>query len=249
MFISDDFDSELSLFQAALFPDSSCTLAASRVDKIQQGEAATLWLAPEEQEVHRRFPAGKRSSEWLAGRLAAKAAVARLLTLPLPEFRRKIKVLAQDDGKPVIRFPGSSSRPVELSISHSGSVAAALAAFFPCGLDVQQLSAAAVRVRDRFSSPEEYDILARLLPVSEMECLTLLWAAKEALRKMVPCQPLAGFRELRLIAGSPAGRQQALLRFALERAPAASIFKVAAFLRPGYAWALTIHKQAYLRHL
>jgi 4'-phosphopantetheinyl transferase len=241
MLMFDDFDSELSLFQAALFPESSYTLAALCLDEAQRGEAAALWLAPEELKLHRRFAAGKRASEWLAGRLAAKMALVRLLGLPLSEFRKKIAVLAQNDGKPLVSLPFSHSRPVEISISHSGNMAAALAAFCPCGLDVQQLSAAAVRVRDRFSSPAEYEILSRLLPLTDLECLTLLWSAKEALRKMAPCQPLAGFRELQLIDGSPAGRQQAILRFALERAPAAGIFKVAIFLRPGYAWALTIH--------
>jgi 4'-phosphopantetheinyl transferase EntD len=120
-------------------------------------------------------------------------------------------------------------------------VAAALVAFLPCGLDVQQLSAAAVRVRDRFSSQAEYDILTRLLPLPEREWLTLLWSAKEALRKMVSCQPLAGFRELQLVAASSAGPRQAILRFNLARAAAATNFKVAVFLRPGYAWALTVH--------
>jgi 4'-phosphopantetheinyl transferase len=235
----DEFSDELTLFRR-LFPTaSSCSMAAVAIDEAQGLEIAPLWLSPEEQEFHRRLPTSKRGPEWLAGRQAAKMAIIRLLGLSLPEFQKKISIMPRADGRPQVRLPALHGA-VEISISHSGNLAAALAAFLPCGLDVQELRTAAVRVREYFSSPSELGILQRVLSLPDLECLNLLWSAKEALRKMVACEPLAGFRELQLIGGSPAGPRQALLHFLLERSATTS-FNVAVFLRPGFAWALTIH--------
>ncbi|MDT8335853.1 MAG: hypothetical protein RQ753_09150, partial [Desulfurivibrionaceae bacterium] len=72
-----------------------------------------------------------------------------------------------------------------LSISHSQGLAAAMvSAQMECGLDIQKVSAATVRVKEKFCLAAEEEIIASLdLPEPPSFGLTLLWAGKEALRK------------------------------------------------------------------
>jgi 4'-phosphopantetheinyl transferase EntD len=233
---------ELPLLRQALPPDQPYEIAALSLTELDgdQGPRAAFWLTPEEHQVFARFSAGKRRTEWLGGRMAAKMAMARLLARPLPVVREQIAVLAGSDGKPLVRTALAAG--IELSISHSGGLAAALASFFPCGLDVQLLSAVVLRVRDRFSTAAERDLLAGLLHAPEAVQLALLWAAKEALRKAISGHPLAGFGELALTGGSGAEGDRAVLSFTFARRPAAGPFRTAVFLRNGFAWAFTGHE-------
>jgi phosphopantetheinyl transferase len=232
-------DDDFFLLRQTLDQDHAYETVTVRLDEVAE-QAAPRWLAPAELEIYRTLRAARRKREWLAGRLAAKTAVGRLLALPLPRALTDICIPALAGGKPLVHSPRPPGLPVEVSISHSGELAAAMAARFACGIDVQQLSAAAVRVRERFSSPAEVAVLAGLLPLlAETEQLCLLWAAKEALRKMVSAAPVAGFHELQLLAGETAGRRQALLRFSFTRVSGPAALQVAVFLRPGYAWAMS----------
>jgi 4'-phosphopantetheinyl transferase len=235
---------ELPLLEQALPRDQPYEIAAISLAELagDQSARAAFWLTPDEHLLYQRFAAGKRQTEWLGGRMAAKMAMAHLLGRPLPAIREQVAVLARPDGKPLVRTALAAG--IELSISHSGPLAAALATFFPCGLDVQLLTAVVLKVRDRFSTQEERALLAHLLPAPEAVQLALLWAAKEALRKAISGQPLAGFAELQLTGGTGAGGARAVLSFTFERRPAADPFRAAVFLRNGFAWAFTGHLPA-----
>ncbi|MDA8164199.1 MAG: 4'-phosphopantetheinyl transferase superfamily protein [Desulfobacteraceae bacterium] len=232
---------ELPLIAQALPRDQPYEIAALSLAELEgdQSDRAAFWLTPEEHRLYNRFGSGKRQAEWLGGRMAAKLAVARLLGRPLPAVRQKVAVLARPDGKPLVRTALGTG--VELSLSHSGGLAAAIASFFPCGLDVQALTTTVLRVQDRFSDHAERTLLARLLPGQPAVQLTLLWAAKEALRKAISGIPLAAWSELQLTDGSVAGTGQAVLSFTFARRPAAGPFLAAVFLRGGFAWAFTGH--------
>lgn len=236
-----DTTRETALLRQALPCDQPYEVAAlslAELDGDQSGRAS-FWLTSEEHRLFERFTAAKRRSEWLGGRVAAKIAIARLLARPLPTVRKRVAVLARSDGKPEVRTELVAG--LELSVSHSGGLAAALASFFPCGLDIQMLTMVVLKVQDRFSTVAERTLLADLLPVPAAVRLALLWSAKEALRKAISGTPLAGFQELHLTGGTANGDAKAVLSFTFARRPATGPFQVVVYLHNGFAWAFTGH--------
>ena len=123
---------------------------------------------------------------------------------------RNLVIRIEAGGRPYIATEAHAVAPF-IAISHSGPMAASLAANLPCGFDIQESGVRIQRVRERFAAPEEEDILNASLPhksFTETERLTLLWAAKEAVRKMVRISPLLGFWRC----GCLPGKAEAALR-------------------------------------
>lgn len=185
----------------------------------------------------------KRRTEWLGGRLAAKWAAAGLLCETAVDWQGLI-IRSEEDGRPYVATEAQAVAPF-ISISHSGHMAAALAANLPCGLDIQQPGANILRVKKRFALREEEDILTASLPeaLTETERLTLLWAAKEAARKMVRISPLLGLLEIRLFAGhGGCGTPQEPLALTLasgrEQAACPPNIAVLCFFSDNLAWAM-----------
>ena len=100
----------------------------------------------------------------------------------------------------------------DISISHSGSMAAAMAAHNGlCGVDIQKVTGKVFKVRDRYCTHNEKKILEAFFPVAgkaQAAPLTKLWAAKEALRKASSMSSLPGFLELELIEITAAPQQK-----------------------------------------
>jgi len=147
---------------------------------------ARALLSPGEQDVFDHFTYPKRRVEWLGGRLAAKVSLFGLGHCSRPTGRfATVSILAADNGAPVLScsLPGSA-KPV-LSISHSRQHAVGLTArAASCGIDIQQITDRTVRLVDRFAEPAEQELLRHNLPdMDEATRLTLLWAAKEAMKK------------------------------------------------------------------
>ncbi len=153
---------------------------------------------------HEGIPAGfksaKRRAEWLAGRIAAKAAVLALRPDIAAEYGWQVQICADTAGRPFCQLPGRASGEMpDISITHSGSIAAALAFSRLCGIDFQKINPTVARVKNRFATATEQQILLdHSCGLSEMALLTLLWSAKEAARKAFPRQPLPGFMQLQL---------------------------------------------------
>jgi phosphopantetheinyl transferase len=186
----------------------------------------------------------KRRAEWLGGRMAAKWAAAGLLGETAAAWPG-MAIRTEADGRPYLPARGGEAPPF-ISISHSGPLAAALAANLPCGLDIQQPEIKIHTVRQRFVGPEEEPLLNALLTESfaETERLTMLWAAKEAVRKMVRTSPLLGLLEIRLLEGD-GGRatpeDPLALTFALtgKRDKIPPISTVLCFFADHLAWAMS----------
>ena len=71
-----------------------------------------------------------------------------------------------------------------------------------CGIDIQKVTDRVIKVRQRFCTPNEEEIVASFFRASfkkQSALLTRLWAAKEALRKVANRSSLPGFLELELI--------------------------------------------------
>lgn len=185
----------------------------------------------------------KRRTEWLGGRLAAKWAAAGLLGETAVDWQGLV-IRSEEDGRPYVATEAHAVTPF-ISISHSGPLAAALAANLPCGLDIQQPGAKIHTVKKRFAAPEEEDILTASLPefFAGTERLTMLWAAKEAVRKMVRISPLLGLLEIRLLAGHGgrgAPEEPLTLSFASgrEQKTCPPLITVLCFFADNLAWAM-----------
>ncbi|MBM9538114.1 4'-phosphopantetheinyl transferase family protein [Desulfobulbus alkaliphilus] len=140
-------------------------------------------LAPAEARIFTRFAYPKRRLEWLGGRLVAKHCLARLggmrqaVSWPYSAYA----LLPGASGQPVLTAPAELAE-TRISISHSRRYAAAVAtAAGPCGIDIQHKTDRLHAVQERFTSAAE---LARLNCIPDpLVRLTLLWAAKEAVKK------------------------------------------------------------------
>lgn len=259
---------QLSHCRTLLLGDDSAGMALAVIalqdlsaDLSREGRSMdTAFLDSIEQTRLRAFPFAKRQREWLGGRIAAKRAAMDLWPANLSgqSAYHALRVENDPTGRPYLVRQGQpnvsasselhhrASLP-EISITHSGGVAAALAVdSYPCGIDVQRITAKAITIRERFALPAEQAILkaaASLRDTGEAEALTLLWSAKESLRKAIACQPLLGFSEvvLRQLEGSSPGEMVA--RCTSPRLPSGEgLPPVFLALSAGYACAITINR-------
>ena len=157
-------------------------------------------LAPRELTTYHQFKYQKRQIEWLGGRLAAKQAVLHAIGQETTgPTMREWPICADEHGRPFFRSLGN--KQPSLSISHSHGLALAMIVNErDCGLDLQKISEATIRVKEKFCIQTEEQIITALdLPDNNPATgLTLLWAAKEALRKARGGHPLTGFTAMQL---------------------------------------------------
>lgn len=203
-------------------PVRHCITLASQ-DTLYQNHPPEEVLDRRELTRFHDFSREKRRREWLAGRIVAKLAA---LTL-LGRNRERLQSLAigtEPGGRPFPeRQESRTNQPLFLSITHSGRHAGGMAAHVPCGLDLQEISARLTGVQDRFTSPGEKKILARVIDAPEQKLLTIIWTAKEAIKKCFLHDRSAVFGETSLIAAR-AGKEDHLLVFRiLDLAPAAEV--------------------------
>ncbi len=211
----------------------------------QQGNLVHRYLSPAEDRAFQRFTFPQRASQWLAGRLCAKAAALSVISAPCPASSawRQIEIENQAGGRPFITL--NSAWPVpDISISHSGIQAAAMAVLpFLCGLDLQEIKDT-TRIKSRFASPEEEIILLRQgarANQSPKAMFTMLWSIKEAVRKAFPLQPLPGFLDLTIqsLTTIPGGFSGCI---ACRRSDMPGILPFFALIENNYAAALTINR-------
>ena len=197
----------------ALFPGQDADLslividlALLRIELSALGQALPAsYLALPEQECLASFGFAKRQLEWLGGRIAAKHAAHSLLakTVGVPPCYPELRIECDATGRPHLRGPAGGAPLPAISISHSHGYAGAMAVMgHSCGLDLQRVTPQVLAVRERFATREEVALLNELPDLtgqSEAALLTLLWSAKESLRKAVHCEPLLGFAEVTLV--------------------------------------------------
>ena len=178
------------------------------INKLEEEKAMAYSLSSEELNLLGKFASPKRKREWLGGRFAAKYAATRLLEQAKSQKNimhwASNTIIADKNGRPFLSAnKENATRPVDISISHSDSLAAAMAVDTGCcGIDIQKISPRVVKIIDRFCTQNEMDILQNFFPVEpekQAVPLTKLWAAKETLRKASNMSSLPGFLKLELI--------------------------------------------------
>jgi phosphopantetheinyl transferase (holo-ACP synthase) len=178
------------------------------INQLGEERALTDNLSREEQDLLSSFTLAKRKREWIGGRFAAKFATSRLLEKAASQkecMHWSSHIITTDkNGRPSLSAgKENTTQPYDISISHSASMAAAMAIHKGyCGIDVQKVTPKVMKVSDRFCTNAEKQIMQDSFPGEpelQAASLTKLWAAKEALRKASAVSSLPGFLELELI--------------------------------------------------
>ena len=200
-----------------LLPDSLLQLSSSRAPKKKLGlaiisipkalngrerEEAELWLTGEELTQLDHYTFAKRKGEWLSGRICAKQATINLLKnygISKIPHARDFSIAASQSGRPFLNLNclPVDDKAIDISISHSHTMAVGLAGYGRCGIDIQYLNETLFKVKHRFCADIEAVILDQI-PADELTQLGLLWVAKEAIRKCLSKTRIVGFRELAL---------------------------------------------------
>lgn len=148
------------------------------------------------------FNRPKRKREWLGGRLAAKTAVESVLQDKIKGTGtlREYEILPDNEYRPRVTATRRNPMP-QVSISHSGDYAVALAQqIHCCGIDIQQRTKRIEKVVSRFATGEEIRLLETCFPAQpRLDMLTMIWTAKEAFKKSLVQQP-PGFAHITLYA-------------------------------------------------
>ncbi len=136
-----------------------------RIEEPEDWFLARLSLSPSESEQLAQIR-GRRRVEWLA---------VRQLVHDMSGRATRGAFLKDEYGKP--HLEGSA---YQISISHSGGLAAAIAAPCPVGIDIQNLVPRISHLAHKFMRPLE---LESLQPDWRLEQIHVYWGAKEALYK------------------------------------------------------------------
>lgn len=131
------------------------------------------------EEADHRFLSDKRRKEWLT---------ARVLLHTVAGVKERLDY--SDSGRPFLT--GSSTH---LSISHSGNYVCLLLSDSPAGIDLEQKSPRALRVKEKFLKEQEM-ALADGLGFAEEETAVLLWSAKEAIFKRMDAPTLSLLQDI-----------------------------------------------------
>jgi 4'-phosphopantetheinyl transferase EntD len=131
-----------------------------------------------------------------------------------------------------------------ISISHSHGLALGLAAECPCGVDIQEVTGTLEKVKGRFVTPAEKNLLYACCPSSEKKGrgLGLIWSAKEAIKKASPLHPLPGFLELSLQKAEKKDGYQLEILFRKHNGKHSSIHRVFAVAYDSYTLAFTLNE-------
>ncbi len=161
---------------------------------------SSVVLTPAEQKIFTGFRYSKRRCEWLGGRLAVKAAWLYITGRePSPEAMQALGVLPDSHGRPLPAHNGD--RDLSISISHSSGFGVGMASTaLSCGVDIQEISTRLQRLTSRFAGQGELALLHDTLAAqAEDTRLTMLWAAKEAIKKSLLHDQPSIFSGIRLV--------------------------------------------------
>lgn len=229
-----------------LFPDSAPSVVVLPLSAITREIQDSLnnWLHERELNQLAQFSYEKRHREWLGGRICAKQSLRIFLQqqddTPFTPEHQQSRIASEESGRPyftqlaefAFSFP-------ELSISHSKDFAAAMSSTTHCGIDIQYPAENLLKVKERFATTAEEFLLQESLPqLPILEQLSLLWAGKEAVKKMLSPYGMPGFHELTLHTIRHHDASHAVLYFSQANEPEKLLPVATTILASNYALAL-----------
>ncbi|HET6639524.1 MAG TPA: beta-ketoacyl synthase N-terminal-like domain-containing protein [Gemmatimonadota bacterium] len=152
-------------------------------DAITRDYFARRYLTAREWEAYRDLPE-RRKEDWLAGRVAAKDGVRRLLwdRGAGPLWPIEVEIPTGADGAPEVRAPGGLD--LRVSISHKqGRAVAMVAEGVDPGVDLETVEARAPELERAAFTEREREWLSARPEAERDEWRARLWAAKEAAAK------------------------------------------------------------------
>ena len=156
------------------------------------------YLSFEENKRYYSFKHAKKRLEWLAGRLAAKAAVCRYFNNQALE-QSAVSIYNLPNGCPQIKLNIIDAEVAvpNVSISHSKDIAIALVVQDSAiGVDVQEINPSISEIAEAFLTDKEL-VLFKTADLTQSETLTVIWAVKEASRKAIGVD-VCSMRELEI---------------------------------------------------
>ncbi len=194
------------------------------LDRGNRTEPLMEWLSDSEKQRYHSFRFQKRKVEWLGGRLCAKLALKNyikkfhlLQTIPLSS---ELIIGSLENGRPFFnnnRLASLIELP-DLSISHTSQYGTAMVSKTWCGVDIQEPRPSLANVKEKYCLASEETLLQSILGnnKSSLVPLTLLWAAKESLRKALSRYRLFGFLEMACSSIDIVDRHTYLFSFSIE---------------------------------
>ncbi len=162
--------------------------AFESIDKILNQSASadlTFELGKEEQALLELLRFKKRRDEWLAGRLALK----KLLTKVVPEFSGlepfRLQIVKAESGAPTLLLDSTQPAQISISLSHSnGYLLCAVSQLSPnMGVDLELIETRSEAFISDYFTETEIEQINRQ-PMQDRALLsTLLWSGKEAVLK------------------------------------------------------------------
>jgi len=194
------------------------------IQKLGEEMVIDQYLSLQEQRYWGRLTSGKRKREWLGGRFAAKYVAAEMLSQAGNNVDwSRLALIYDKTGRPFLVADNKTLSLPDISISHSVDLAASMAVIKGlCGIDIQKITDRIERIRERFCTTHEGQILFSFFSGTYKQhavVLTKLWAAKEALRKVAKDSILPGFLQLELkeINACPVNKETDSWRFIFTR--------------------------------
>ncbi len=191
----------------------SLDLLGKDLARLGDEKLASIYLVPEEMGRFSSFTYSKRRYEFLGGRIAAKSALVKLLNIHSNgtgsyKLWQNMHISSDEKGRPYIMVHDDEKKAIltDISISHSGDFAVGMALKTGCcGIDIQQITSRVMKVKKRFSIESEEMLLSASIKKDSSTTeapntyMTMLWAAKESLRKSLGRNRVPGFMELILV--------------------------------------------------
>jgi phosphopantetheinyl transferase len=241
----------LSSLASTLFPTSIPTAVILSLTHLSSQTPHTLthWLHEKELTQLSGFSYQKRQREWLGGRICAKQGLHIFLqqqgkSYLLPKHHQ-YRVASEESGRPYfVQQDDVDFLFPHLSISHSGEYATAMISPTHCGIDIQYPAENLSRVKECFIKTKEEQLIHESLPqLSTLAQLALIWAGKEALKKMLSPTGIPGFHELTLSRVIPKNATDATLYFSGSNKYRKTFHVAAGIMNNGYSLALCCQQQ------
>jgi phosphopantetheinyl transferase len=194
--------------------------AADEITLLQESGELSDWLASSEREMVARLRSAKRRKDWLAGRLAAKRAIARYLEevhrLSVPTAQIVIGYDEQGRPRPRLLSTNTVAEDLSLSLAHCDGWGLAAVADRPrvghIGVDLQRIRPVRPALVERILTASECMQLSERFAGREIEGFFIYWTLKEAALKALGSDLRLPMRALDIQLAEQVGRAKLPIR-------------------------------------